>query len=76
MLTPVSLPHFKYFPKSALNLVPIHHEIKLPIFQDSHLKLDQYITSESHINKLASFPFKKIELRQECDFDPQICCAV
>ena len=22
---------------------------------------------------MASFPFKKIELRQECDFDPQIC---
>ena len=72
MLTPISLPHFKRFPKSALNLVPIHREIQLFIFQDSHLKLYQYITSESHIDKLASFSFKEIELKQECDFDPQI----
>ena len=27
MLTPESLPHFKRFPKSALNFVPIHREI-------------------------------------------------
>ena len=50
--------------------MPIHHEIELPIFQDSHLELDQYITSDSHIDKLASFPFKEIELRQEFDIDP------
>ena len=56
--------------------MPIHHEIELSIFQDSHLELDQYITSESHIDKLARSPFKEIEPRQECDFDPQICDLV
>ena len=66
MLTLVSLHHFKHFPKSALNPVPIHREIELPIFYDSNLELDQYITSESPIDKLASSHFYKIELRQEC----------
>ena len=61
MLTLVYLPRFKCFSKSALDPVLIHCEIELPIFQDSHLELDQYITSESPINKLASFPFKEIE---------------
>ena len=39
MLTTVAFPHFKRFPKLVLNLVPIHHEIKLPNFYDLHLKL-------------------------------------
>jgi len=76
MLIPIPLPQFICFPKSALNPVPILREIKLSIFQDSHLKLDQYITSESHIDKLVSFSFKEIELRQDCDFEPQICDPV
>ena len=76
MLTSVSLPHFKYFPKSALNPVPIHYEIELPIFYDSYLKLDQYITSESPINKFTGSHFYEIELKKECDPDSQICDSV
>ena len=74
MLTPVSLPHFKSSPKSTLNHVPIHREIGLPIFYDSHLELDQYITSESLIDKLASSHF--FELNQEYDSDPLFCDPV
>ena len=75
MLTLVSLPQLKCFPKSALDHVPIHHEIELLIL-DSHLELNQYITSKSQIDKLVSFPFKDIKLRHERDFDPQICDPV
>ena len=76
IMTPVSSPDFNHFPDSIFDTVPIHREIELPIFYDSHLELDQYITSESHIDKLARSPFKEIEPRQECDFDPQICDLV
>ena len=56
--------------------MPIHHEIESPIFYDHRIELDQYHTFESHIDKLTKFPFKKVKLRQECDFDPQICDAI
>ena len=72
MLTAVSLPHFKRFLKSALNPMPIHREIELPIFYVPHLKLDQYITSKSLIDKLESSYFYEIEVKEECDPDSQI----
>jgi len=52
--------------------LPTHHEIESPIFYDQQIELDQFNTFECPIDKLASFSFKEIELRQECDFDPQI----
>ena len=47
ILTPVSLPDFNHFSESALNLVPIHSEIKSSIFQDQHIELNQHHTLES-----------------------------
>ena len=69
------LPDFRLFPESTLDPVPVHCEIESPIFLDQYIELDQYYTFESHIDKLASC-FKEIELRQECNFDSQICDPV
>ena len=71
IMTEVFLPEFRIFPESTLDPVPIHREIESPVSYDH--ELDQFHTFECPIDKLASFPFKEIELRQECDFDPQIC---
>ena len=56
--------------------MPVHHEIESPIFYDQQIEFDQFHTFECPIDKLASFFFKKIKLRHECDFDPQICDPV
>ena len=54
----------------------VYCEIESPIIYDHHIKLDQFHTSESPIDKLASSHFYDIELRQEFDFDPQLCDPV
>ena len=54
----------------------IHRETESPIFYHHHIELDQFHTFESPIDKLASSHFYEIELRQECDFNPQICDPV
>jgi len=59
ILTPISLPDFSHFSESVLDPVPVHREIKSPTFQDLHIKLDQYHTFKSPIDKLASFIFMK-----------------
>jgi len=76
ILTPVYLPDFNHFSKSVLNPVLIHHEIESPIFQDQHIELDQYHTFESSIDKLASFHFDEIKLKQECDPDPPFYASI
>ena len=38
ILTPISLPDYNSFPQSALNPVPIHHELESPILQ-AHIPL-------------------------------------
>jgi len=76
IMTKVFLPDFRPFPESVLDPVPIHYEIKSPIFYDQQIELDQFHTVECLIDKLACFPFKEIELRQECDLDSQICDPV
>ena len=63
ILTLVSLPNSNPFFESVLNPVPIHREIESLIFYDQLIKLDQFHTFESLIDKLASFSFKEIELR-------------
>ena len=73
ILTPVSLPNFNHFPEPVLNHVLIHREIESPIFQDYYIELEQYHTFESFIDKLVSFNFHEIELKEECDPDPQFC---
>jgi len=72
IMTEVFLPDFRPFPESVLDLVPIYREIKSPIFYDQQIELDHFHTFESPIDKLASSYFYEIELRQECDFNPQI----
>ena len=67
IMTPVSLPDFNLFPESALDPVPIHHEIESPIFDD-HIELDQFYTFESPIDKLASSHFYDIELMIQFKF--------
>ena len=54
----------------------IHREIGSPIFYDQQIELDQFHTFEGPIEKLASSHSYEIELRQECDFNPQICDLV
>ena len=61
-MTPVYLPNFNHFPESVLNLVSVHREIELPIFQDQYIELDQYHSFESSIDKLTSFHFHEMEL--------------
>ena len=61
-MTEVFLLDFRPFPESVLDPIPIHREIKSPIFYDQQIELDQFHTFECSIDKLASFPFKKIEL--------------
>jgi len=56
--------------------VPIHREIKSPIFYDQQIELDQFHTYESPIDKLASSHFYEIKLNEECDLDSQICDPV
>ena len=68
ILTPVSLPSFNHFSEPTLDHVPTHNEIESPIFQDQHIEHDQYLTFESPINKLTSFHFYEIELKEE--FNP------
>ena len=43
IMTLISLPDFNPFPGSTLDHVPIHREIKSPIFYDHHIELDQFI---------------------------------
>ena len=74
-MTPVSSPDFNLFPESTLDLVPIHHEIESPIFDD-HIELDQLYTFESPIDKLTSSHFYDIELNEKCELDSQICDPV
>ena len=40
------------------------------------VKLDQTPSFENHIDILASYPFSKIELEHECDFDLQVCNSI
>ena len=75
-MTPVSFPDFNLFPESTLDPVPIHHEIKSPIFYDHHIELDQFHTFDSPIDKLASSHFYEIELNEKCDLYSQICDPV
>ena len=75
-MTEVFLPDFRIFPESKLDPVLIYHEIESQIFYGQQIELNQFHTLECPIDKLVSFPFKEIELRQECDFDPQICDPV
>ena len=56
--------------------MPVHHKIESPIFYDQQIELNQFYTFEIPIDKLASSHFYEIELRQECDFNPQICDPV
>ena len=67
---------FNLFPESTLDPLPIHHEIKSPIFYDHHIELVQFHTFKSPIDKLASFHFYKIELNEKCDLESQICDPV
>ena len=76
-MTEVFLPDFRFFfPESVLDPVPIHREIVSPIIYDHHIELGQFHAFKSPIDKLVSSHFYEIELRQECDFDPQICDPV
>jgi len=59
----MSLHNFNPFPDSVLDPMPVYHEIKSPIFYDQQIKLDQFHTFESPIDKLASSHFYEIELR-------------
>ena len=70
IITPVSSPDFNLFLESTLDLVPIHHEIKSPIFYDQQIELDQFNTFECPIDILASSHFYEIELNKDCNFDP------
>ena len=54
----------------------VHHEIESPILYDQQIELDQFHTFENFIDKLVSSHFYEIELRQECDFNSQICDPV
>ena len=72
-MTEVYLPDFRLFSESTLDSVPIHREIESLIFYDQQIELNQFYTFESLTDKLTSSHFYEIELRQECDFDPQIC---
>ena len=76
IMTEVFLPDFRLFPESTLDPVPVHREIESSIFYDQQIELDQFYTFESLVDKLANSHFYEIELRQECDFDPQICDPV
>ena len=76
IMTLVSLPNFNPFLESTLDHVPIHHEIESSIFYDQQIELDQFHNFANTIDKLASYHFYGIELKQECDFDPQICDPV
>ena len=76
ILTEVFLPEFRPFPESVLDPVPIHCEIESPIIYDDHIELDQFLTFESPIDKLASSHFYGIEINEECVFDFQICDPV
>jgi len=59
IMTLVSLSNFNFLPESVLDLVPVHREIESPIFCDHHIKLDQFHTFESLIDKLAILIFMK-----------------
>jgi len=61
-MTEVFLPNFRPFPESVLDPLPIHCEIESPIFYDQQIELDQFYTFECPIDKLASFPLKKLNL--------------
>ena len=71
IMTEVFLPDFRPFLKLVLDLVPVHHESESPIFYDHHIKLDQFHTFESPVDKLASSHFYEIELNEKCDLDSQ-----
>ena len=57
IMTLVSSPDYNSFPKLILDHVPVYCEIEAPIFYDHHIKLDQFHTFESPIDKLASSHF-------------------
>ena len=76
IMTLVSLHDFNPFFESVLDPVSIHHKIESLIFYDQPIKLDQYHTFESSIDKLASSHLYEIELNEECDLDSQICDPV
>ena len=44
IMTPVSSPDCNPFSESIFDPVPVHREIKSPIFYDQHIELDQYHT--------------------------------
>ena len=46
----VFLPDFNPFPESVLDLVPIHHEIESPIFDDHHIELENKCDPESQLD--------------------------
>ena len=72
----MSLPDYYLFPESVLDPMPVLRENESPIFYDHHIKLDQFHTFESPIDKLTSFYFYEIELNEKCDIDPHICDSV
>ena len=76
IMTLVSLPDFNLFSESTLDPVPIHNKIESPIFDDHHIKLNQFHTFESPIDKFASSHFYEIELNEKCDLDSQFCDPV